>query len=104
MKTLAEWNEKPYERDWSNTFRLRTEYAVGQAGRKRTGTLTHLLHLDRIVGTLPDYTPRPGVMKVGDIFSSYAICGTRSNGQHAAGSVFPGKDTDSVNCQRCLGR
>jgi hypothetical protein len=42
-------------------------------------------------------------MRLGDVASSHAVCGTRSNGQHTTGAVAKG-DTDLVNCERCMKR
>lgn len=105
MKTLAELNAQEFmqkTRTWS-TLVLKSRYAIGQAGNRRTGQLTHLLVLDDIVGTTPEHVQKPGYLKVGDVFSSRAVCGTRSNGQHTSGRVYAHLDTKDITCSKCGG-
>jgi hypothetical protein len=97
--TLSVMNAAPREWEWSGVYRLRDERAIGRAGRKGRGREIHVLHVDRIVMTLP---MAHGKGKVGDVFAVHAACGTRSNGQ-VTGRVL-NVDTDAVTCERCLKR
>jgi hypothetical protein len=90
--------------DWTNTrtwdqYQVKSEYAVGKAGAKRTGSDLHLLTVDRIIGETGDH--KPNTLKVGQLLSSRASCGIRSNGQHTA-HIIPGADTDKITCERCI--
>ena len=112
-KTLAEMNEAAQARHaalsaevreriehWG-PYTLKTEIVVGQAGQRRTGTHAHMISIQRIVAENEPH--RPGTLKVGDVFSSSAFCGTRSNGQRTA-FVLSRLDTKDVTCDRCIKR
>jgi len=96
-KSLAELNEtRTHVRTWSK-YTLECKFAVGSQSRRWTGSpKTHLLQIETV---LADADPQPGTYKVGQIFSASAMCD--SNGQHT-GTAYPGQDTDSVTCERCL--
>lgn len=85
---------------WGN-YKTQLEYGVGMAGSKKTGRDIHFLTVNRIVEEIGEH--KPGTLKVGQLMSSSASCGVRSNGQHTA-FIIPNADTDKITCQRCIKR
>src|SRR5712691_2966604 len=95
-KTLAEFGTSV--REWGK-YTLLSKSAIGRAGRRGT-SIMHMLNIEVIT---EDREPKPGTMKVGDVFCAHAACGTRSNGQHQAIPVA-GCETKDVTCERCMKR
>jgi len=100
LPTLAQINEKlgGRVRSWGK-YNLLESFAVGsQSQRYGTSPKTHILRLEVVT---EDREPKRGTYKLGDTLSAHALCMT--NGQHT-GRAYPGVDTDSITCSKCLAR
>lgn len=105
-RTLAELNADAASTDWiwSETYKLRTVYAVGASGRQNgwrgaSGSHVHALRTMIVIEDLrPESERRANTYKTGDAFSVVGLC--NGNGQQN-GKVYQGKDLDAVTCSKC---
>lgn len=82
-------------------------YVIGaHAGtRRNTGTKNHLARKETVIAVSPETATSPAVLdgrltfRVGQVLHIEPVCGAAKHATEAEG-----RDTDSINCDKCLAR